>query len=202
MKKSIAALLICLLSFTPAFAQEKVPLQRLNNELDLSYGRVSLPSFAMVLGGVFATAFTFGLAAMDDFSTSGAISVGYYNYLTDHFAVGGDSCFENMLLGFKAYTGDSTYENKLTPNNVSFSSLMPGVKLSWFNRQHFGMYTKLNAGACMQTSSQSESGGTSVSFAMQVDPVAMEFGGTSIRGFLEVGFGMEGLFNAGIRYAF
>ncbi|MCQ2137918.1 MAG: hypothetical protein MJY60_04355 [Bacteroidales bacterium] len=49
MKKSITALLICLLSFTPAFAQEKVPLQRLNNELDLSYGRVSLPSFAMVL---------------------------------------------------------------------------------------------------------------------------------------------------------
>ncbi len=39
------------------------------------------------------------------------------------------------------------------------------------------------------------------SFGFQVDPIAMEFGGMSFRGFVEAGIGMEGLVKAGVRYA-
>lgn len=202
MKRFVLALIVCLLTFPLAHAQEDVAPQRLPNEINVSYGRVSLPSFAMVLGGVFGTAFTFGLVKMDEFSTSGAISVGYYRYLTDHFAVGGDLSYEKLLLGFAGYTVDSTYENKLTPRHSTFYSVMPGIKFSWFNRNHFGMYSKLNAGALLQTSDQEESDSINLSFGIQVDPIAMEFGGMSFRGFLEIGIGMEGLVKAGVRYAF
>ena len=201
MKRFALIILVCLLAFPDANAQSEWAPHRLPDEINVSYGLVSIPSFAMVLGGALGTVFTFGLAKMDEFGTTGAISVGYYKYLTDHFAVGGDLCYERLLLGFAGYTGDSTYENKLTPNHSTFYSVMPGIKLSWFNREHFGMYSKLNAGAFLQTSSQGESDSTNFSFGFQVDPIAMEFGGMSFRGFVEAGIGMEGLVKAGVRYA-
>ncbi len=222
MKKLVTSFLCSLILGSQVFAGNYVPETRLDNELSISYGRVTIPSFAFVVGGVLATAFSFGLAEMDDYSSTGGISVGYYNYLNNHIAIGCDASFECISLGMKGYSGKdesgkSMYENKMDPNRNVFLSVMPGVKLPWFNRKHFSMYSKLNAGAMLQHSPKYEeykegtdgqavkevtAAQTSVSFACQIDPIGMEFGNISFRGFLELGVGMEGLMKLGFRYAF
>ncbi len=204
------------------FAGNYEPELRPNNELSVSYGRVTIPSFAFFLGGVLGTAFSFGLAAMDEYSTTGCISAGYYNYLNNHIAIGCDASFECVSLSMKGYSGKdesgkATYENKMDPNLNTFLAVMPGVKLPWFNRKRLSIYSKLNAGAMMQftpeTIEYKESADghpepdliaakSSITFACQIDPIGMEFGGTSFRGFLEAGIGMEGLVKLGLKRSF
>ena len=38
--------------------------------------------------------------------------------------------------------------------------------------------------------------------AAQASPVCMEFGGKTLRGFLETGWGNQGLLNFGVKYSF
>ena len=222
MKRILLATIACLALSSTLFAGNYVPEQRPENELSVSYGVVSVPAFAFAIGGVFATAFTFGLATMDDMTDSGTFGIEYFHFFNNHVAVGGIATFENCCLKMKSYTGKdaegkATYNNKLTPHPAYFITLMPEVKLPWFNLPHFGMYSKLAAGAWMQYSPEvvdmvEGSDGqptrdvtpssTDFGFAAQVNPIGMDFGGRQHRGFIELGWGLQGLIMGGYRFAF
>lgn len=222
MKKTLSSILICLAISMTSFAGGYVPEPHPANEFNLSYGRASLPSIAMVVGGSFATVFTFGLATMDRFWTTGTVTAGYYRYLNNHVALGGDVIYERLCLEMRSYSGkdengNALYENELTPHPNSFISVVPGVKLPWFNNSHFSMYSKLNAGFAVAYSPRvvtTEEGSdgqpeenvseasTDFTYAIQFSPIGMDFGGQSFRGFIELGLGMQGLICGGIKYAF
>lgn len=205
MKNIFTAISIFLIVALPMLGQEKGVETKSGdirpvNEISVSYGVISIPSIANVLAGVFGTAFTGGMAKADKISSTGAISIEYMNYLNSHIAVGGAIVEENTSIIFDSYSGkdeDGNTEYKEgEEQHYNFLTVMPVVKLPWFYREHFSMYSKLAAGLCVGTSNGD------LSFGAQVSPVGMDFGGKAIRGFAELGIGMQGMILGGLRWSF
>jgi hypothetical protein len=69
----------------------------------------------------------------------------------------------------------------------------------WFNREHLGMYSKLSLGLTLAINGQCEA---MLLPAFQTSAVSMEFGGKALRGFLETGWGNQGLLNFGMKFSF
>lgn len=226
--KKFASIALILLVVLPgsALAQniDKKGYEYYPNEIDLGYGRISLPGFAMGFGAVMGIVLTGGLAAPDKLVCSGAMSVEGYHYY-GRFAVGGIGVAENCQIRWKTYSGkdndgNSVYKPGTTANNW-FVTAMPAVKYRWLYRPHFGMYTKGAVGAmacCTPTyervtqTTDSEGKTTEtidrvpaelgLSFACQLSLLGMEFGGERFRGYTEFGWGMQGLILAGVKYGF
>lgn len=205
MKRILSILAASIIAALPAFAAEegveaKSGSVRPKNEVSVSYGTLSVPHIANILGGVFGTAFTGGLAKVDKIATSGAIGVEYMNYLNSHIAVGGCLTEECLTLSFDSYDGkdedgNATYKDGEDQRN-NYVTVMPAAKLPWFYYDHVSMYSKAGVGMSVNT------GSGDVNFALQVSPVGIDFGGKAFRGFAEVGFGMQGFLLAGLRWGF
>ncbi len=78
---------------------------------------------------------------------------------------------------------------------------MPAVKYNWLNRDRFSMYSKIALGVLIGIDSGADNDKTTAAFAWQASAVGAEFG-NSFRGFLELGFGEQGILVAGLRYKF
>lgn len=225
MKKILSLAAAVMVLTAPAFAAPKADkaedavkvsknVARPANELAVSYGVVTIPEFAIGFGVIFGSAFSFGLAVPDKLSYTGAFSLEYYRYLTPHVAVGGMVDWDHCMCQFKAKNGKDEEGNpEYKPSNkkyMEFVSILPAAKFPWFNRNHFGMYSKLAAGCALIFNSERTPEGAKVTpedvfdatFSFQVNPIGMEFGGTNVRGFMELGWGMQGLIMGGIKYAF
>ena len=198
MKRIIAVLLIVLA--IPAFGQERMGGAEVQtaNEIDLSYGVITLPDMANTLAAIFGTVFTLGLAQPDRLDCLGAVNLGYYHSLNEMFAVGAESSVELIRLTFKQ--GDQPNPNT---NFDSYVSLMPSIKGHWLDYQHFGIYSKLSVGCTMQYH-PAEDHQSSFYFypSCQISPFGIELGGTHWRGFMELGFGVQGTLLAGLRWKF
>ena len=163
-----------------------------DNEISLSYGLISSTHVSMTFGGVFQEIITGGNANIDDITSTGSIGVEYMRWLGKHIAVGGAAMFENVTI---KYTDN-------TPNETTgLISIMPAVKANWFNRNHFGMYSKGMLGVSIMTD-KSSSDDSPVMFSAQLSPICADFGGMAFRGFVELGWGVQGLVTAGLRYSF
>jgi|GEM_PF-2421920 len=122
---------------------------------------------------------------------SGSNSAEYFHYLGDLVAVGGVIGYHN----FSLKQGD-------TKNTFTSYSLMPAVKLSWYNRDHFSSYSKLALGASLLHELNSDGDGATnrVVFNGQITFLGVDAGWKRFRLFGEVGFGQQGLMLAGLRY--
>ena len=78
---------------------------------------------------------------------------------------------------------------------------MATSKFIWFNREHFGMYSKVSLGLMLLLGDMNEDKPIPM-FAGHVSSVCMEFGGKALRGFLETGYGNQGLLNFGVKFSF
>lgn len=218
MKKFTCAFLAAVICAGTLSAQNIDPrFGRPANEVNLTYGRISVPAFAYTLGGVFGTVFTLGAIAPEKMVSSGAISFEYYRYVHEHVAVGAATTYEVYTLGFKSYTGKdeeghATYNSQI-PDHTHIISIMPAAKFPWFNYEHVGMYSKAAVGLnIMHTQGHSvvnDKGeqdvtepSTSVNVAWQANPVCVDFGNMFCRGFVELGWGFQGLVMLGLRYSF
>ncbi len=179
------------------------------NEVSFDYGLLSFPHTVYIFGGMFGTIFTFGAAAPSKIATTGAFSFEYLRYVHKHVALGAGMSVECCMLNFQHKEG--TDENgkpiynteKVAKNTSVFISLMPMAKFQWFTNPHFGMYTKLGFGAFYNRSvSNSSDPQHAFNLAFQINPVAMEFGGYNFKGFVEAGYGMQGMLSAGFKYCF
>ena len=77
---------------------------------------------------------------------------------------------------------------------------MPLAKFRWFTNPKFGMYSKIAFGAGIVPGGEEEN--LQVSFAGQLSPVGMQFGGGNVSGILELGYGMQGIVTLGIKKSF
>lgn len=169
------------------------------NEVSFGYGYLSAPQlligFGETFGKAFAVVFTLGAADLEEASSrvsTGAFTFEYMGYVHPHVALGVDVCAEYF------------YQSKRNGTNSDMLALsvMPAVKFQWFTKPHFGMYSKLAVGAFASVPFGQEFTKDNIGLAMSVNPVGFEFGGYNYKGFVETGFGMQGMLSAGFKYCF
>ena len=167
------------------------------HEFAVSYGLGSTSGFIAVSASVIAAIF----GAEIDYAFIGPVAGEYFYHVSD-------------LVGLGGVTTVAAFKDKNKPGETPMTcvSLLPGVKLDWLRREHFGMYTKLCAGAAYLTNSRSkdetkdESEGKAASpgslfFNFQASLLGAEFGG-GVRGFVEAGVGEQGFVIGGVRFRF
>ena len=122
---------------------------------------------------------------------SGCNSAEYFHYLGDLVAVGGVLAYHNFSV-------------KQTDYQTHFTSysLMPAVKLSWYNRDHFSSYSKLAVGASVLHEVSNEEATNRITFNGQITFLGIDAGWKRFRLFGEIGFGQQGLAMTGLRYRF
>lgn len=122
---------------------------------------------------------------------SGSNSAEYFHYLGDLVAIGGVISYHNFSV---VHSG--------AKDTFTSYSLMPAVKLSWYNRDHFSSYSKLALGASLlhELLNEQEGATNRVVFNGQITFLGIDAGWKRFRFFGEVGFGQQGLAVAGLRY--
>lgn len=192
----LAAILTC--GAVSAQAQET------KHEIGISYGTASNSTVLSFLEDLVSITATAGGVKYDNEKNFGPIAVEYFYHLAPKVGVGAVGTYVNtkkdILIG-----GSTAGDVK-----VNYFSVMPAVKLGWFEKEHVGMYSKLAAGVTFRSEKQkwtdngkaeevSESG---AKFNFQASLVGIEAGSKAIRGFAELGFGEQGVILAGLRYKF
>ncbi len=210
-----------LLASSAAFAREKkenFPLPE--NEVSVSYGFASAQSILASFVGVLGTAFALG-AVRPEIKPYGNFILEYQHASNTLFSWGGTLYCEPYTLAFSQYAGKDEAGNSIYEpadgKPTYFVGVMPSCKTYWFNREHFGMYSHFGLGvmaaisSATTTTEEAEDGSVKEVYvpskaqilpAIQLGLLCADFGGEKVRGFLEVGFGTEGLLQAGIKYAF
>ncbi|MBR1575700.1 MAG: hypothetical protein IJ654_04535 [Bacteroidales bacterium] len=190
--KKLYALLLSLPVVCSAYGRDY------HNEWGLTYSQFTVPQFAYVFGGILGVAFSLGNFTFENMIIPGAISLEYTHYANNIFGFGGTLTSDSMTADkYTGKDGDKTYDGKF---QMAFLSVMPHVKIGWFDNPHFGMYSKVAAGGAFQLGGGADAGG--ITFAAQLSPVCMDFGGDSLRGYLELGLGMQGIVSLGIKKRF
>lgn len=109
--------------------------------------------------------------------------------------------------GYRYPVWDSRHEyGKLYRHVLSF---MPEATVYWFKKRHVAMYSKLAAGVrfniekrvvCSKDTEETRLADRH--FYCQVSPVCVEVGGQYWRGFVEAGFGAQGVIQYGVKHTF
>jgi len=195
--KRLIALFLCMTVVFAGYAKN----DKDRNEFSINYGQITVPQFAYVFGGALGAAFTLGHFTFDNAHMLGAFGLEYVHYVNNWLGFGGTVLCDYMTADAYSVASDGTK----TPNgkfNLGFASLMPEVKFAWFNRPHVGLYSKLAVGAGLTFANNSEDIRENITWAGQITPIGVDFGGESFRGFVEAGVGMQGIACAGVRWLF
>ena len=201
MKRVLSSVVLLIISSFACLAQT----DESRHEVSVSYGNITLPQAVdligagggTVLGGLFVgivDAITPGDLESPkriDNGASGGFSLQYLYSLNRTIKLGGTVCYEST---WGEWNNGSDYI-------VHYPAIMATSKFIWFNREHFGMYSKLSLGMMLILDGKNEDKPIPM-LAAQASSVCMEFGGKALRGFLETGWGNQGLFNFGVKFSF
>ena len=198
MKKIILMAAVAMMTAMSAQAQSNV--YDTKHEVAISYGIDSnsqiIDAFETIGGALVGAKF-------ENDKFFGPISAEYFYHVKNWLGVGGILAYgqnkqDVFLLGDKDGVSKNTY-----------LTLMPAVKFDWLRKKHFGMYSKLAVGATLRNEkydsddpSSKDDSDSEVYVNWQASLLGMEFGGPTIRGFLELGTGEQGIILAGVRYKF
>ena len=201
MKRVLSSVVLLIISSFACLVQT----DESRHEVSVSYGNITLPQAVdligagggTVLGGLFVgivDAITPGDLESPkriDNGASGGFSLQYLYSLNRTIKLGGTVCYESTW-------GEWNNGNEYI---VHYPAIMATSKFVWFNHDHFGMYSKLSLGLMMVLDGKNEDKPILMP-AGQVSYVCMEFGGKALRGFLETGWGNQGLFDFGVKFSF
>ncbi len=158
-----------------------------------------MPKNEILVGGGYGTATLFAESLGDVFTGNddsyGAYSITYLRNLNKHFSVGATAMFEDIYC-----------ETKTKKVHSDYLALMPTSRAYWFRGKYFGMYSRLAAGMSVNfykkgvTEEAPGENATAVDFAFQASPVCLEAGTSKISGFLELGYGYQGIFHVGVKF--
>lgn len=176
MKKVFAILVLVLATTLNLNAQDEW-----RNEVSISYGFGALTDVSSsYLDGIFSGKQT---------SYIGAFGAEYFYRPKSAWGVG--------LVG----TFSACKWNDNDKARTNYLSIMPAVKYNWLNRNRFSMYSKVALGVLIGMDSGENNDKTKAALAWQASAVGAEFG-SAFRGFVELGFGEQGILVAGLRYKF
>ena len=134
---------------------------------------------------------------------TGPFSAEYFYHIKNWLGVGG-------ILAYGRSTQD-VEESGLKIGDVSnnYITLMPAVKFDWLRKKNFGMYSKLAFGATYRSEKieyknsvyeDYDENGLHVNWQLSV--LGIEAGSPTLRGFVELGTGEQGIGLIGLRYKF
>ena len=201
MKRLLASFALLIISSFACLAQT----DESRHELSVSYGCGTLPQAVDLIGaigGELMGGFFVGIADVIlpgdatypkriNNGGTGGFSFQYLYSLNRTIKLGGTVCYEKT---WGEWNNGSDYI-------VHYPAIMATSKFTWFNREHFGMYSKLSLGMMLLIDGKNEDKPIPM-LAAQASTICMEFGGKSLRGFLETGWGNQGLLNIGVKFSF
>ena len=108
-------------------------------------------------------------------------------------------------IGWEAAHVPEVYPNITVDMKSRSYFAMPVVKYTWYGHNRFRLYSKAGLGAryyrldvTCDTQSFPEIHEKNVKLSYQLSVAGVEVGGERMRGFVELGYGMQGIFNFGI----
>lgn len=133
----------------------------------------------------------------------GPIGVEYFYHVKPWLGVGG-------VFTYGQNKQDVFFSNdKVGVSKNSYITVMPAVKFDWLRKNNFGMYSKLAVGATFRNEkfdrvdpSYSNYSENKVHLNWQASLLGIEAGSPTLRGFIELGVGEQGIILAGVRCKF
>ena len=199
---AIALTIIALYASPHATAQEFEPNDEPKSELSVGYGIVSssnvLDVFSNVVGAIFGARF-------QNEKFIGPFSAEYFYHVTPLIGVGGIGVYNH-------HKQDVIQKEQVTGKRTSdYFTIIPAVKFNWLRKPNWGMYSKIGAGytyGSFKTTGKDSNGNDTKEnndchlFNFQVSLVGAEVGNRNLRGFVELGFGEQGVLSGGIGLRF
>jgi hypothetical protein len=202
MKRLFVSILIIssLLLSGQAKAQNLYYKQIHPNEISTSYGFSVLSTFGSVVIGSLSNLLdlTGGEISVKPGGTYGVINLGYSYQLNKTISIGGGLAFNRLSVDLKDNTG------KISPAAVNIWTIMSTGKFDWFRTRSdmFGMYSKVGLGIMAVGGSLMEELHKTIWLPTgQLSLIGLEVG-RGFSGFMELGFGNQGIAQLGVRARF
>lgn len=202
MKRVFVSILIIssLLLSGQAKAQNLYYKQIHPNEISTSYGFSVLSTFGSVVIGSLSNLLdlTEGEISVKPGGTYGVINLGYSYQLNKTISIGGGLAFNRLSVDLKDNTG------KISPAAVNIWTIMSTGKFDWFRTRSdmFGMYSKVGLGIMAVGGSLMEELHKTIWLPTgQLSLIGLEVG-RGFSGFMELGFGNQGIAQLGVRARF
>lgn len=195
---------VAMLALSCLLASPNLRAQNINvlapNEISASYGVSLLGASINTLIDLGAIASIFSdevdVASVRSGGSRGIINASYLYHTSQIFAVGGSVGFNRLSVNMQDNTGSISAASA----NIIFA--MIDAKLNWFRRDIFGMYSKAGLGVmCINGSIMEEPGHNIWLPTAQLSLIGMELG-RQFCGFAEIGAGMQGILQVGLKYHF
>ena len=187
--------------FMPIQAQDEMETR---HEIGITYGAVPnsvwLDIYTDLIGTIFGETY-------DNNRYYGPIGLEYYYHTNPLIGVGAVAVFTT--------NNENAFENniKTSHHTKTYFTFMPSVKFNWLRKKHWGMYSKLAAGAtythfnfedCDENGKKTgeKTTATDLMFNFQASLIGVEAGNQHVRGFAEFGVGEQGIALVGLRYKF
>lgn len=206
MKRSLLILCALLIAAPKANAFEPLP----KNNIGIHYSTITGPEYmegnmsiiSAIFDGIINALFKSDNKTEFVHHNSGMFTAEYHRTVGKRIQLGG-------ALGFE-HTKVDQLNNGVTTSTTTTNwlSLLPSMKLYYMNRNHFGMYGKVQAGilldfANVDGTTDSDKKKTGIAPAFQLVPLGLDFGTETLRCYGELGiFSTQGLFAIGIRKSF
>ena len=199
--KSLLAIAAIAFLFMPIQAQDEMETR---HEIGITYGAVPnsvwLDIYTDLIGTIFGETY-------DNNRYYGPIGLEYYYHTNPLIGVGAVAVFTT--------NNENAFENniKTSHHTKTYFTFMPSVKFNWLRKKHWGMYSKLAAGAtythfnfedCDENGKKTgeKTTATDLMFNFQASLIGVEAGNQHVRGFAEFGVGEQGIALVGLRYKF
>lgn len=186
-------LLLAVLFCTSVLGVNAQEYETPSDELSVSWGIGTVPQ--LIVG--FSDALSAALVGENSSENSyGAFSVQYMHNISKSIGVGISGTYEYIYKEGK----------NSKKHGENFITIMPTVRAYWFRNKSVGMYSRLAVGASLNvyevptTQSDVNQNHTDTQLAYHAAPVALEVGSNKFSGFLELGFGYQGIINAGLKF--
>ena len=170
------------------------------HEVAISLGALSNSQWIDVFEDLTTAIF---VGKLDDRDFDGPFSAEYFYHVKNWLGVGG-------IFVYGHSTQDILEHNtKIGDAKDNYLTLMPAVKFDWLRKKNFGMYSKLGIGATYRSEKieYNENNGkdydeSAFHVNWQVSLLGIEAGSPTLRGFVELGTGEQGMALIGVRYKF
>jgi len=199
--KCLLAIAAIAFLFMPVQAQDEMETR---HEIGITYGAVPnsvwLDIYTDLIGTIFGETY-------DNNRYYGPIGLEYYYHTNPLIGVGAVAVFTT--------NNENAFENniKTSHHTKTYFTFMPSVKFNWLRKKHWGMYSKLAAGAtythfnfedCDENGKKTgeKTTATDLMFNFQASLIGVEAGNQHVRGFAEFGVGEQGIALVGLRYKF